>query len=132
MRATDLTRPDRRCRVTADTGEPVRTVQVAGRLDWAGVEQLRPVLDAAPAAGALVLDLREVTSLDAAGTGMVLARLSRMQRDGQPVAVVAAHPAVHQVLASAGSGCGVPLLTDLDEARRLVAAPAAATGVVAR
>lgn len=131
MRATDLTRHGR-CTVTAGTGEPVRTVQVAGRLDWAGVEQLRPVLDAAPDAGGLVLDLREVTSLDAAGTGMVLARLARMQRGGRPVAVVAGHPAVHHVLSSAGRGSAVPLCTDLDEARRLVSAPVAATGVVAR
>lgn len=73
-----------------DPGEWTGLVAAQGALDFTAAEQLlRELSGVAPGAGGcVVLDLLDVTSIDAAGAVMVGSALARLAADGQRVALV--------------------------------------------
>ena len=108
--------------VSVTTEGPARCVHACGRLDWATVDTLRPALVACDDFTPVIIDLGELTSLDAAGTGLVVSSLAHLTGRGHTVVLAARHPAVREVLSAVRICDLAPLAASVEEAGRMVRA----------
>lgn len=102
---------------TQDEGASL-VVRVFGRLDWATISQMRAVLKGYMADKALILDLSDMTSLDCAGTGLILTTILETKKQGEQVVVVTSDPTVLEVLYAVGTAVVVPIVATLKDALR--------------
>jgi anti-anti-sigma factor len=95
------------CQIATEMKGAVRVVHVSGRLDWSGAGSFRDRMRYEWVDGLLILDLRRLSGIDAAGTGVVLAAVARARHRGQHLAIVAMDPILIEVLSSLGSSSPV-------------------------
>jgi anti-anti-sigma factor len=94
--ALDTPRPGEALRVEAETHPLMGVVRLAGELDLAGAARVTGAVERIAGRGqAIVLDLRDVTSIDSTG---VRTLLDVERRADGPVALLAPSPAVLRVL----------------------------------
>jgi anti-anti-sigma factor len=98
---------DGQLRLSSHVSDATLDVTVSGELDMAAAFKLESELDealAAPDMQAVVLDLAEVTFIDSAGLGSLLAIRERAQQRGIDLAIARVSDRVRRVLDVAGLG----------------------------
>lgn len=98
-----------------DIDDQLRHVQLTGRMDSAGVDQISTKLAAlvATAARRIVLDLRGVDFLASLGIRLILQNAkAQTARGGRMVLLVAANSTVAETLQTTGIPSLVPMLTE--------------------
>lgn len=111
------------CEVTQGADGIVR-VQLAGRLDTAGVDAVETRFAAAAASGRgpVVVDLGGVEFLASMGIRMLLTTARAAKQRGSKVALHSPRPLVREVLESSGVTTIVPVVADEAEALAAVRA----------
>jgi anti-anti-sigma factor len=109
-------------KVVESSGGLVR-IEIAGRMDTAGVERAEPRFFAlfAPRAVDTILDLSNVTLLTSMGLRILIASAKTGQSKGFRVVLVAPRGPVRDVLEHAAIGEVTSLVDDLDAARARLA-----------
>ena len=98
-------------------------VAVAGEVDIATVARLRDRLSVLVAVGrSLVVDLDQVSFIDAAGLGALAGASGRAAAHGAGLHVVCARPQTVRLFRMTGLDCQIPLARSLDEALEALAA----------
>jgi anti-anti-sigma factor len=92
-------------------------ITVAGEIDIATAPQLRERLTALAASGRpLVVDLAQVSFLDAAGLGVLAGTAHRARARGTSLHVISARPQIRRLFAITGLDRHIPLVWTLAEA----------------
>lgn len=77
-------------------------IRLRGAVQSGSLTEARSQLAEIPPAAALVLDLTDVTALDASGVGCLIGAIRRARESGGEVVIEGARPAVAQLLDSVG------------------------------
>lgn len=108
------------------TNEPseVELIDVHGALDWRSAGALRRrVIAAMESSPAVIVDLSQVSSMDAAGTGAIVMVAVRASERGVRLAVVADRAPIPEVLTAVGLPDVIAVVADVAEARQHVSEP---------
>ncbi len=103
--------------------ETLLKVNLAGRLDTVGTGEIEnPLAAALTARGvSIILDMNEVSYLASIGIRALIINARAVARRGQKLVVVAATPAVTEVLGISGVDQLIPLYPDLAAAQQALA-----------
>lgn len=104
--------------ITLEHGNGLALVKISGRLDRSGADTLRDLLRDGTREPAVVVDMADVTGIDAGGLGALLAGVARAKGRGQHLAVAVSHSFVGAVLAAAGLDSVAPVVASRDQALR--------------
>ena len=105
---------------TQETPEGVKVINLAGRMDIAGTQEidLRFTTAAAGQKGLVVVDLAEVTFLASIGMRTLVASARALMNRGGSMALASPKPLVQQALVAAGIDSLIPIFPDIDAASR--------------
>ncbi len=108
-----------------ELGEGTARVNLAGRMDIAGMEEIDVRFTALAAArrGLVIVDLSQVSFLASIGIRTLVSTAKALARHGGRMVLLTPQPVVENVLKTSGIDTVLPIFFDLDTARKTFQSP---------